>query len=76
MKPSEGSFFQNVSYANLTEENDLALAERLTREIGVASIPVSAFYAGQTDYKTLRFCFAKHDDTLLKAAGLLNQAVW
>lgn len=76
MKPSEGSFFQNVSYAHLSDENDLALAERLTRDAGVASIPVSAFYAGETDYKTLRFCFAKHDETLLKAAELLNQVVW
>lgn len=76
MKPSEGSFFQNVSYANLSEETDVALAERLTREAGVATIPVSAFYARETDYKTLRFCFAKNDDTLLKAAGLLNKVVW
>lgn len=76
LKPSEGSFFQNVSYAHLSDENDLALAERLTREVGVAAIPVSAFYGRETDFKTLRFCFAKHDDTLLRAAGLLNSARW
>lgn len=76
LKPSEGSFFQNVSYANLSDENDLALAERLTREAGVASIPLSAFYGRETDFKTLRFCFAKHDDTLLKAAGLLKKVCW
>lgn len=76
VKPSEGSFFQNVSYANLSDENDLALAERLTREAGVASIPVSAFYAHETDYKTLRFCFAKNDETLFRAAELLNKAIW
>ncbi|MHA4738387.1 methionine aminotransferase [Dyadobacter sp. MSC1_007] len=76
LRPSEGSFFQNVSFANLSDENDLVLAERLTREAGVASIPVSAFYHRETDFKTLRFCFAKHDDTLLKAAGLLNNVVW
>lgn len=76
MKHSEGSFFQNVSYANLSEENDLLLAERLTREAGVASIPVSAFYMRATDYKTLRFCFAKNDETLLRAAELLNKAAW
>lgn len=76
LKPAEGSFFQNVSYAHLSDEPDLALAERLTREAGVASIPVSAFYARETDFKTLRFCFAKNDDTLLKAAELLNRAVW
>jgi len=76
VKPSEGSFFQNVSYANLSDESDLALAERLTREVGVASIPVSVFYGRETDFKTLRFCFAKHDETLLKAAGSLNAARW
>lgn len=76
LRPSEGSFFQNVSFAKLSEENDLVLAERLTREAGVASIPVSAFYQHETDFKTLRFCFAKHDDTLLRAADLLNRAVW
>ncbi|GGN00320.1 aminotransferase [Dyadobacter beijingensis] len=76
LKPSEGSFFQNVSYAHLSDEKDTTLAERLTREIGVASIPVSAFYAGETDYKTLRFCFAKHDNTLEKAGKLLKQARW
>jgi len=76
LKPSEGSFFQNVSYAGLSEEHDLALAERLTKEAGVASIPISAFYSGPTDFRVLRFCFAKNDDTLLKAAELLNRVVW
>ena len=42
--PASGSFFQCVNYANITDENDLALAQRLTKEIGVASIPVSVFY--------------------------------
>jgi methionine aminotransferase len=74
IKPTEGSFFQNVFYGNLSEEDDLVLAERITREAGVASIPVSAFYGRQVDYKILRFCFAKNDDTLLKAAALLQNA--
>jgi methionine aminotransferase len=75
-RPSEGSFFQNVSYEKLTEENDRQLAERLTVEAGVASIPVSVFYNELTNYKTLRFCFAKNDDTLLRAAELLGKVVW
>jgi methionine aminotransferase len=75
-KPSQGSFFQNVSYQNLSDESDLGLAERLTKEVGVASIPVSAFYAQPTDYKTLRFCFAKNDETILKAAEKLSKANW
>ncbi|TLU99114.1 methionine aminotransferase [Dyadobacter luticola] len=75
-RPSEGSFFQNVSYANLSPENDRTLSERLTIETGVASIPVSAFYDNITDFKTLRFCFAKNDDTLLRAAEALHKVVW
>jgi methionine aminotransferase len=76
MKPSEGSFFQNVSYEKLSDEKDQVLAERLTVEAGVASIPVSSFYNEITDYKTLRFCFAKHDETLLRAAEALHKAGW
>jgi len=74
IKPSEGSFFQNVDYGTLSDENDLILAERLTREAGVASIPVSAFYDKPVNYKVLRFCFAKNDDTLLKGAELLQKS--
>ncbi|MCE6990350.1 methionine aminotransferase [Dyadobacter sp. CY323] len=76
IKPTEGSFFQNVSYANLSDEKDLSLAERMTIEAGVASIPVSSFYDRPTDFKTLRFCFAKHDDTLLRAADALRKVAW
>jgi len=73
---SGGSFFQNVSYASLSDENDLQLAERLTREVGVASIPLSSFYGKHMDYKVLRFCFAKNDDTLFRGAELLQKAIW
>jgi methionine transaminase len=72
-KPSQGTFFQNVSYEKLSDEKDFDLAARLTREAGVASIPVSAFYAQETDFRTLRFCFAKNDDTLLRAAEKLKK---
>lgn len=76
LKPSEGSFFQNVSYENLAGDHDLALAERLTKEAGVASIPISSFYSQPTDFRVLRFCFAKNDDTILKAGELLNKVSW
>lgn len=69
--PTEGTFFQNVSYAAITDEPDHALAIRLTRELGVASIPVSVFYHQRTDYQMLRFCFAKDDDTLRQAGERL-----
>ncbi|MDI9867437.1 methionine aminotransferase [Flectobacillus sp. DC10W] len=71
--PASGSFFQCVNYSKITDENDLALAQRLTKEIGVASIPVSAFYHQKNDYKTLRFCFAKDDQTLEIAGERLSK---
>ncbi|HBX49573.1 MAG: methionine aminotransferase [Bacteroidetes bacterium RIFOXYA12_FULL_35_11] len=67
-QPSSGSYFQNLSYKNISNENDFDLAVRLTKEIGVASIPVSVFYHDKTDHKILRFCFAK-DDATLELAG-------
>ncbi|MBO0929550.1 methionine aminotransferase [Fibrella aquatilis] len=71
--PSEGTFFQNVSYAAITPERDAALAVRLTHEIGVASIPVSVFYHQKTDHQILRFCFAKDDDILREAGARLTK---
>ncbi|RAJ97968.1 methionine aminotransferase [Larkinella arboricola] len=72
-QPTEGSFFQTVSYQAITDESDYDLAVRLTREIGVASIPVSVFYNQKNDYRILRFCFAKDDETLLRAGERLSQ---
>lgn len=73
IKPAEGSFFQTVSYASITDEPDYELAIRLTKEIGVASIPVSVFYHQKNDYQMLRFCFAKEDAILLDAADRLSK---
>ncbi len=73
IKPAEGSFFQTVSYAAITDEPDYDLAIRLTNEIGVASIPVSVFYNQKNDYKILRFCFAKDDAVLQEAAQRLSK---
>ena len=71
--PSAGSFFQCLDYSAITSENDVDLADRLTREIKVASIPVSVFYETDPGDKILRFCFAKEDDVLLEAAKRLVQ---
>jgi methionine aminotransferase len=71
--PAEGSFFQTVSYDAITDEPDTDLAVRLTHEIGVASIPISVFYDGKHDFKRLRFCFAKDDETLERAAERLRR---
>jgi methionine transaminase len=69
--PTEGSFFQLLDYSTITNENDYDLAIRWTKELGVASIPVSVFYHQRLNYKQLRFCFAKDDDTLQRAAERL-----
>lgn len=68
---SEGSYFQLLDYSEISMENDVDFAIRLTKEFGIASIPLSVFYPQKTDHKTLRFCFAKNDSTLKKAGEIL-----
>jgi len=70
--PSKGTYFQNLCYKNISNERDSELAKKLTKEIGVASVPVSAFYYNNLDEKVLRFCFAKDDETLIKAGEKLS----
>jgi methionine aminotransferase len=62
--PASGSYFQLVSYKKLSDEHDKDYAIRLTKEIGVASVPISSFYHTGYDQKMLRFCFAKKKATL------------
>ena len=69
--PCAGSYFQSVTYDAITDEKDTDFAIRLTKEIGVAAIPVSAFYRKGTDRHVLRFCFAKRQETLYKAVDRL-----
>jgi methionine aminotransferase len=69
--PSRGTYFQLMNYSAISEENDVVLAEWLTKEIGVATIPMSVFYQNKEDNNVLRFCFAKGEETLAKAANLL-----
>jgi methionine aminotransferase len=69
--PSHGSYFECYSYSNFSDEEDDKLAIRLTKEIGVATIPVSSFYKNATDNKVLRFCFCKKEETLEKAVERL-----
>ena len=71
LEPALGSYFQLLDYSNITDEKDTDYAIRLTKEIRVASIPVSAFYHQPVDNKILRFCFAKTEETLEKAAEKL-----
>ena len=69
--PSQGSFFQCLDYSAISDEADVDLADRLTREIKVASIPISVFYERAPSDKILRFCFAKSDEMLTEAAQRL-----
>jgi methionine transaminase len=71
--PSRGSFFQSLSFRNISSEGDFDLAVRLTKQIGVASIPMSVFYHDKRDHQVLRFCFAKGDAMLIEAAQRLKQ---
>lgn len=68
-----GSYFQLLDYSKISDENDIDFAERLTKEFRIASIPTSVFYNRKTDRNVLRFCFAKQDETLLRAAEILNR---
>lgn len=69
--PCRGSYFQLMDYSAITDQADTEFALRLTREHGVASIPTSPFLHGRTAPRVLRFCFAKRDETLRRAAERL-----
>ncbi len=71
--PSKATYFQVLNYSAISKENDVDYAKRLTTEFGVASIPLSVFNTNNLDEKVLRFCFAKREETLLKAAEILNK---
>jgi methionine transaminase len=71
--PCRGSYFQLATYARVSAEPAAEFAQRLVREYGVATIPLSAFYHDGTDHKVIRFCFAKRDETLLAAAERLRK---
>jgi methionine aminotransferase len=71
--PSHGSFFQCLDYSEISDESDVDLSVRLTKELKVASIPVSVFYETPPEDRILRFCFAKNDDVLKEAAQKLAQ---
>jgi len=71
MTPAAGTYFQLADYAAISTEPDTEFAARLTREHKVAAIPVSVFYRQPTTQHLVRFCFAKHDETLVEAVGRL-----
>jgi methionine aminotransferase len=65
--PSEGSFFQCVDISEVSELREAEFCQWLTTEIGVAAIPLSAFYGDGFDQRVVRFCFAKKEETLRTA---------
>ncbi|NPD83357.1 methionine aminotransferase [Lentimicrobium sp. L6] len=69
--PSFGTYFQVLDYSEISDLPEMEFAEWLIKEHGVASVPVSAFYHKNDDHKMLRFCFAKKEETLEKAAEIL-----
>lgn len=70
-QPASGSYFQTVSYEQVSDMPDMEFAQWLTREHGVATIPISAFYRDRKDDKLVRFCFAKKEETLQQAIARL-----
>jgi methionine aminotransferase len=69
--PSSGTYFQLYDYSEISDESDVDFAIRLTKEFGVASIPISVFYSVPKQDKVLRFCFAKSEETLVEGARRL-----
>jgi methionine aminotransferase len=69
--PSEGSYFQCVDYSAVSDLDEAGFCRWLTTEIGVAAIPLSAFYADGRDQHIARLCFAKREDTLRLALDRL-----
>ncbi len=71
--PSTGSYFQCVDISAVSDLNEADFCQWLTREVGVAAIPLSAFYGDGFDQRVVRFCYAKKDDTLLAALERLRK---
>ena len=71
LTPAKGTYFQLLDYGKISEDDEMDFATYLVETHKVAAIPNSAFYAKPVNNKTLRFCFAKSDETLEKAAEIL-----
>lgn len=67
----DGTYFCLFDYSEISNEEDVTFSKRITKEFGVATIPVSVFYEDKEDNKVIRFCFAKTDETLSQATERL-----
>lgn len=72
LRPSRGTYFQLLDFSEISSESDVAFAKRLTKEYKVATIPTSVFNACREDFKQIRVCFAKKEETLQQAAAILS----
>lgn len=72
IKPAAGTYFQLLGYSQITDMNDMEFAEKLTKEAGIATIPLSPFYNDKRSEGFLRVCFAKKDEVLEEAANILS----
>lgn len=73
LQATRSTFFQTLDYSQISDENDLIIAKRWTKDFGVATIPFSVFCEQAFTKSRLRLCFAKDDATLLAAAEILKQ---
>lgn len=69
--PARGTYFQILDYSQISDQPEMEFATKLTQEFGVGSVPNSSFYKQPQNNQTLRFCFAKNNETLEKAAEIL-----
>lgn len=70
--PSKGTYFQMLDFSEISNNSDVVFAEKLTKEHKIATIPTSVFNDGNLDFKQIRICFAKTDETLVEAAKTLK----
>ena len=70
--PSKGTYFQMLDFSDISNENDFVFAKKLTKDYKIATIPTSVFNENQEDFKQIRVCFAKTEETLISAAKIIN----
>ena len=70
--PSKGTYFQMLDFSDISNENDFVFAKKLTKDYKIATIPTSVFNENQEDFKQIRVCFAKTEETLISAGKIIN----
>ena len=70
--PTKGTYFQILDFSEISDTNDIDFSERLLKTHGIATIPTSVFNVGNRDFKQVRVCFAKTDETIAQATGILK----